>query len=166
MLLGARRVIRLYGSLHACFAAGLRETDDTVIPALTDFVKELMGGDVPCDKYLVPEPGRGSACKRLHLYLRWMVRKDAVDPGGWDGIPASKLVIPLDTHMYQIGVALRLTKRNQADLRTALEITNAFREIVPEDPVRYDFALTRLGIREDTDIAAFLREYRLQEVKR
>ena len=166
MLLGARRVIKLYGSLHACFVAGHRETDDTVVPALTGFVKELLGGNYSRDKYLVPAPDRGSACKRLHLFLRWMVRKDAVDPGGWDGIPASKLVIPLDTHMYQIGVALRLTKRNQADLRTALEITSAFREIVPEDPVRYDFALTRLGIREDTDMAAFLREYRLQEVKR
>lgn len=166
MLLGARRVIKLYGSLHACFVAGHRETDDTVAPALTGFVKELLGGNYSCDKYLVPAPDKGSACKRLHLFLRWMVRKDAVDPGGWDGIPASKLVIPLDTHMYQISVALRLTKRNQADLRTALEITSAFREIVPEDPVRYDFALTRLGIREDTDMAAFLREYRLQEVKR
>jgi len=163
LLTGARRAIRLYGSLHACFAAGVREADETVIPALGDFVKELPCGDYSCDKYLLPTPDRGSACKRLHLFLRWMVRKDDVDPGGWDDIPPSKLIVPLDTHMHKIGLALRATRRKQADIRTALEITAAFREIAPEDPVRYDFALTRLGIREDTDMAAFLKEYRRLE---
>jgi len=163
MLIGASRVISLYGSLHACFAAGVRQADETVIPALADFVKELLCGDYSRDKCLLPAPDRGSACKRLHLFLRWMVRKDAVDPGGWDGIPPSKLIVPLDTHMHKIGLALRATRRKQADIRTALEITAAFREVAPDDPVRYDFALTRLGIRDDADLAAFLKEYRRQE---
>jgi len=85
-----------------------------------------------------------------------MVRCDAVDPGGWSEVPASKLIIPLDTHMYRIALRLGFTARKQADMKTALEITERFRRLAPEDPVRYDFALTRLGIRDDTDMEAFL----------
>lgn len=95
---------------------------------------------------LVPLPGGRSAFKRLNLFLRWMVRKDNVDPGGWNRIPSSKLVIPVDTHMYRICVEAGLTERRQIDINTALEITRAFREIEPNDPVKYDFALTRLAI--------------------
>jgi uncharacterized protein (TIGR02757 family) len=75
-----------------------------------------------------------------------MVRRDEVDPGGWDDVPASKLIVPLDTHMHRISLQLGLTKRKQANLKAACEITAAFRSIEPEDPVRYDFSLTRLGI--------------------
>ncbi|MBW2650885.1 MAG: DUF2400 family protein, partial [Deltaproteobacteria bacterium] len=92
-------------------------------------------------------------------FLRWMVRRDDVDPGGWDDIPPSKLVIPLDTHMHRICLALGITKRKQANMKTALEITRSFQVIAPHDPVRYDFALTRLGIRKDTDITSFLDEF-------
>jgi uncharacterized protein (TIGR02757 family) len=88
----------------------------------------------------------------MNLFLRWMVRRDRVDPGGWDGIPCSNLIIPLDTHMHRISLALNLTKRKQANMNTALAITSCFKKIVPEDPVKYDFALTRLGIRGDLDI--------------
>ncbi len=70
----------------------------------------------------------------------------------------SRLIVPLDTHMHRICRAFKLTKRKQADMRAATEITAAFRMIAPEDPVRYDFALTRLGIRDDTDMAAFLKQ--------
>jgi len=108
---------------------------------------------------LLPCPEKGSACKRYHLYLRWMVRKDAVDPGGWDGISASKLIVPLDVHMHRICMGLGLTSRAQADLKTALEVTQRFRAIVPEDPVRYDFALTRTGIRNDLDLTGIM-DYR------
>ena len=73
-------------------------------------------------------------------------------------MPSSKLVIPLDTHMHRISLKLNLTKRNQADMRTALEVTEGFKRIVPDDPVKYDFALTRLGIRDDADLDAFLAE--------
>jgi uncharacterized protein (TIGR02757 family) len=80
-----------------------------------------------------------------------MVRHDEVDPGGWDGIPPSKLLVPLDTHMHRIAMKLGLTNRKQADLRTAIEITEAFKKLSPTDPVRYDFVLTRFGIRKDLD---------------
>ena len=81
-----------------------------------------------------------------------MIRKDRVDPGGWAGIPLSKLIIPLDTHMHRISLALNLTKRKQANMVTALEITAGFKRLVPDDPVKYDFALTRFGIRDDLDV--------------
>jgi uncharacterized protein (TIGR02757 family) len=91
-----------------------------------------------------------------------MVRKDRVDPGGWSFVPVSKLIVPLDTHMHRIGLLLHLTTRRQADIRSAIEITHAFRKIAPEDPVRYDFALTRLGIRKDIDSDAFLRQFAME----
>ncbi len=97
---------------------------------------------------LLPSPGKGSACKRLNLFLRWMVRSDDVDPGGWSGVDAGKLIVPLDTHMHRMGLEVGLTRRKQADMQAALEVTRAFRTIAPEDPVRYDFALTRLGIHD------------------
>jgi uncharacterized protein (TIGR02757 family) len=78
-----------------------------------------------------------------------MVRCDDVDPGGWESIPASSLIVPLDTHMFRIAGQLGLTKRKQVNLKTALEITNGYKRWSPEDPVRYDFALTRFGIRND-----------------
>ena len=75
-----------------------------------------------------------------------MVRRDKVDPGPWQKVPQSKLVVPLDTHMFRIARSLGLTRRRQANLRTAVEITRAFAGHSPRDPVRYDFCLTRLGI--------------------
>ncbi len=158
MLLGVKCIIERYGSLHACFTEGLKDDDDTVIPALSAFARELnLLADGRCKSFL-PSPIKGSACKRLHLFLRWMVRRDEVDPGGWDNVPPSKLIVPLDTHMHRICFLLGLTKRRQADMRTAVEITAAFREISPDDPVRYDFALTRLGILKNLDLGAFLKK--------
>ena len=148
LLWGVRRVIERHGSLQKCFMSRLRHDDGTVIPALSAFVEDIFPEG--CD-FLIPAPGKGSACKRLNLFLRWMVRRDDVDPGGWDGVPPSKLLVPLDTHMHRIAMTLGLTKRKQADLRTAIEITEAFREVSPRDPVRYDFVLTRFGIRKDLD---------------
>jgi uncharacterized protein (TIGR02757 family) len=80
-----------------------------------------------------------------------MVRNDNIDPGGWSGVPASKLVVPLDRHMHRFGLRLGLIERGQADLVAARELTAAFRAMEPGDPVKYDFALTRLGIRRDED---------------
>ena len=106
--------------------------------------------------HLAPLPERGSACKRWILFLRWMIRKDAVDPGCWE-LASDKLIVPLDTHMHRICSRLGMTQRKQANMKTALEITSAFRSILCDDPVKYDFALTRLGIRNDTDIEVFLK---------
>lgn len=147
LLAGAQAVIRRHGSLGACFLAGLSGHDDTTLPALAAFVRELDPHAHEHAGSLLPDPARGSACKRLHLFLRWMVRSDEVDPGGWGGISPAKLVIPLDTHMYRICTSLGMTSRSQADGRTALEITQGFRAVAPEDPVRYDFSLTRMGMR-------------------
>lgn len=152
LLLGVKGVIERYGSLGRCFVSAIKQDDETVLPALSAFTKEL--NDAGQCGHLLPDPARRSACKRLNLFLRWMVRFDAVDPGGWEAVSAAKLIVPLDTHMHRIALALGATRRKTADMRTALEITDAFRQISPDDPVRYDFALTRLGIRDDMDLSA------------
>jgi uncharacterized protein (TIGR02757 family) len=156
LLFGAKQLIRRYGSLNNSFTAHLHADDTTVLPALCAFAGELRRFPNGRLNTLIPMPSKGSACKRLNLFLRWMVRKDEVDPGGWKNVPASKLIVPIDTHMHRIGLALGLTKRRQANLRAAFEITSAFKAIAPDDPLRYDFALTRLGIRKDGDLNAFI----------
>jgi uncharacterized protein (TIGR02757 family) len=145
LLCGIKRVIAEHGSLNSCFVAGLKHDDETILPALAGFACALGC----CGKYLIPVPESGSACKRLNLFLRWMVRKDAVDPGGWKGVPREKLIVPLDTHMATIGCSLGMTRRRTPDIRMALDITGWFRKRQPADPVKYDFALTRFGIRAD-----------------
>ncbi len=157
MLEGIRYVIDRYGSLYECFLGALDHQDDTILPALSFFVSELKTPFDDSPSSLLPSPEKGSACKRLSLFMRWMVRKDRVDPGGWEDVSPRKLIVPLDTHMHRISVCLNLTERRNSDMRTALEVTKAFRMLVPRDPVRYDFALTRLGIRKDGDELEFLR---------
>ena len=152
LILDIRKILLKYGSLNECFVAGLKTSDSTLVPALTGFAAHF----ACCGDHLIPDPARGSACKRLCLYLRWMVRKDAVDPGGWQGISRSRLIIPLDTHMARIGKTWKLTGRRTPDMRMALEITEAFREFSPADPVRYDFALTRFGIRRELSLPELL----------
>ncbi len=157
MLVGVRRVLDRYDSLRACFVAGFKPSDATVIPALEAFVEAVGKESGRARNYLLPSPSLGSACKRLNLFLRWMVRKDDVDPGVWAPLPSSKLVVPLDTHMHRLGLGLGLTARRQGNLRTALEITDGFREIRPDDPVRYDFSLTRMSMRKDPRLQRLLR---------
>lgn len=151
MLAGMRSMIKKYGSLENGFTAGMSESDEDVFQAMARFASEIVCAGSGAGACLIPDPCRKSACKRLNLFLRWMVRSDNVDPGGWDGVPAAKLIIPLDTHMYNFASLLGMTERKQADLATAREITAEFAAISPDDPVKYDFALTRLGIRRDDD---------------
>jgi len=158
MLYAIKRIINRYGSIEGCFNAGFKDDDDTILPALSAFVAECVRAGAGRPSSLLASPSGGSACKRLNLYLRWMVRRDEIDPGGWERIPPSKLVVPLDTHMFRICRALGFTRRRRADLRSAIEVTEAFREIAPEDPVRYDFTLTRFGIRKDLDIGRLIEE--------
>jgi uncharacterized protein (TIGR02757 family) len=155
MLSSARRAIERFGSLEKCFMSGIGAEDESLIPGLTAFVETLKSEMTDSCGSLLPDPAHGSACKRLNLFLRWMVRQDDVDPGGWYNLSPAGLVVPLDVHMHRIALALGLTGRKQADMRTAIEITDAFRMISPADPVRYDFALTRLGIRDDCDPEGF-----------
>lgn len=116
----------------------------------TDRILAPMG-----QSYLLPRPSRGSACKRLHLFMRWMVRCDEVDPGGWNMLSPAELIVPVDVHMFRVGKCLGFTERKTADARTAMEITDGFRHICPEDPVKYDFSLTRFGIQNLTDCTLF-----------
>jgi len=96
-------------------------------------------------KYMFPNPLNGVA-KRNHMFLRWMARKDEIDLGLWNFISPSKLLIPLDTHLFDISKRLGLTKRLSASRNAVLEITGKLRELNPNDPLKYDFALCRLGI--------------------
>jgi uncharacterized protein (TIGR02757 family) len=97
-------------------------------------------------RFFFPDPAAGSACKRWNLYLRWMVRSDALDLGLWPGIPTDRLVIPTDTHVHRIARRLGLTRRKTADWKTAREITDSLARFDPRDPVRFDYALCRIGI--------------------
>jgi uncharacterized protein (TIGR02757 family) len=125
------------------------------IEALDLFTDRILAPMGP--SYLLPRPSRGSACKRLHLFMRWMVRRDDVDPGGWNMLSTSELIVPVDVHMFRVGNCLGFTERKAADGKTAMEITDGFRGICPEDPVKYDFALTRFGIQNLTDCSLFKR---------
>ncbi len=151
LLIGAGRVCRQFGSLREGFMQGLSPGDRTVLPAAGQWVRKI-DPDRRC-LHLLPDPSRGSACKRLHLYFRWMVRRDLIDPGGWRGVCPSLLVVPLDTHMHRIGRSLGMTDRRSADEKTALEITRCLRRLHPHDPIRYDFPLTRIGICPEMDLS-------------
>lgn len=141
-----QKVLQQYGSLEACFLSALSPQDSTAEKALKHLARQLrQNGDIAT---LVPDPDKGSALKRLNLFLRWMVRKDDVDPGGWQ-VPARLLIVPLDVHMHRCARALGLTQRNSADMKTALDITRSLARFCPQDPVKYDFCITRFGIRPD-----------------
>jgi uncharacterized protein (TIGR02757 family) len=96
--------------------------------------------------YFFPRPSAGSACKRLNLFLRWMVRCDEVDLGAWTSIPPGQLIVPLDTHVIRLGRCLRLTKYTSPGWRMAADITASLRAIDPLDPVRFDFSLCHVGM--------------------
>jgi len=151
LLFGAKNVIDRYGSLNKCFVSGLLPEHENIFFAMVFFVDELTSSNNN-PGHLIARPEKGSACKRMNLFLRWMVRTDRVDPGGWKGIDRSKLIVPIDTHMFKIGSMFGFTSRKQTNIKTALEITKGFKMFSPEDPVKYDFALTRFGIRDDIDI--------------
>ncbi|MDR2592079.1 MAG: TIGR02757 family protein [Chitinispirillales bacterium] len=146
-----------YGSLGGCFSGCLKRSGGQFKPALTlftDELKEVLTKNVstnnavrPSFEYLIPSPTRGSACKRMALYLRWMIRKDdGIDLGVWKDIPPSILLVPVDTHVAQIARHYGLTTRNAADWKMAEEITSALRKFDPDDPVRYDFSLCHAGM--------------------
>jgi len=164
--LGGIAVLRdEYGSLENCFLQGNREGDQDFIPALTGFVAKLRSASGRRDSSLLACPSLGSACKRMFLYLRWMVRRDEVDPGPWLKASAAQLIVPMDVHMHRVSFQLGLTSRKQADLKSALEVTGFFRELEPGDPVKYDFALTRPGIRSRLHPATGVDEFKANSVQ-
>lgn len=153
VLAGAGALRAAHGSIGAALvamrAAVPADAPDPMLAVLVSFADALRGpreGRGRGLAHLVPDPRKGSACKRLLLYLRWMVRPaDGVDLG-LAPLSAAELVMPLDTHIHRIGRNLALTRRNDASYRTAREVTDALRALDPTDPVKYDFALCHLGV--------------------
>lgn len=136
------------GGLGAFFTEAYARTGD-MRRVLSEFRALFFstGHDPHCEKHL-SSIDRGAACKRLNMYIRWMVRRDGrgVDFGLWEGIPASALYVPLDLHTGNVGRALGLLRRRQNDWKAVEELTGALRELDAEDPVKYDFALFGAGI--------------------
>lgn len=148
--------VRRYGTLGNLFASCF-DGSNTIREALRRFVDILMEADTAPIygeriytrglRQLLPSPERGGACKRLNMYLRWMVRpQDGIDFGLWERVPPSVLVIPVDTHIARICKGLGMTGRRSASWAMAEEITEKFRLLAPEDPLKYDFALCHMGI--------------------
>jgi uncharacterized protein (TIGR02757 family) len=154
-----QRVLEEFGSLEAYFARSYGSGDATVIPALSQFCDSLCaayarkhGGRVSSGlKYLLASPTRHSASKRLNLFLRWMVRDDDVDTGLWTSVDKARLIVPVDVHVGRLCKILGFHDRKTISLAAAMEITAGFADIEPADPVRYDFALSRVGIVENCD---------------
>lgn len=150
------QTLKKWGSLRALFYSFYRSDHKDIRQALDGFVDSLLRTDTapvygknirpPGLTQLLPGPAKGSACKRMNLFLRWMVRTKDIDLGIWNDIPPSKLIIPLDTHIARISLCLGLTHRTATDWKTAEEITGALRELDPDDPLKYDFALCHQGI--------------------
>ncbi len=99
-------------------------------------------------KFMFPLPEKGSACKRMNLFLRWMVRKDELDFGLWGEIPTSKLIMPVDTHIARICKQLKLTESKNVSWNMAEEITKNLKKFDLNDPVKYDFAICHIGMRK------------------
>jgi uncharacterized protein (TIGR02757 family) len=168
LLVFIRGMRRSAGSIEHFFAPGGRAGD--LRPALADFVRRTLAlprdglygrGPLPERagvRFFFPSPDDGSACKRLCLFLRWMTRADSVDPGSWTRVPRSSLLIPLDAHIIHIGRKARLTRRLSPGWSMAEDITAALRACDPEDPVKYDFALHRMGLfKREADILSLKR---------
>ncbi len=157
LLWGLRRLIERYGSLGKCVQKSLGKRDETILPALAAMVGELHDLTGGPWNHLLCDVTKGGASKRLNLMLRWLVRPDdGVDIGDWEPLGPQRLLAPLDVHMHRLCKAMGATRRNQADARTVMEITRWFAGICPQDPVKYDFSLTRLGIRGQMSEESFL----------
>jgi uncharacterized protein (TIGR02757 family) len=157
LLLILQRMLREEGTIESFFLAGDDPGSPHVGPALDSFsaraletdLREAYGRRVPARPgvcYFFPRPSAGSACKRLNLFLRWMVRADAIDLGVWKGVAPSRLIVPLDTHVIRLGRCLRLTRYVSPGWKMAAEITASLRALEPDDPVRYDFSLCHVGM--------------------
>ncbi|MCC6866397.1 MAG: TIGR02757 family protein [Ignavibacteria bacterium] len=138
------------GSLKNFFISGYAEDDKNILPALGSFTERLNKNIHKAKNsyyhYLFSNPQNKSTCKRMNLFLRWMVRKDEIDTGLWSEIGTSKLIMPVDTHIARISKKLGLINRRTVDLNFALELTDNLKKFDHNDPVKYDFALCHIGI--------------------
>jgi uncharacterized protein (TIGR02757 family) len=157
LLIVLQRMLREAGSIESFFREGDDPSQAHIGNALDAFstralrtdLRAAYGRRVPKLRgvaYFFPRPSSGSACKRLNLFLRWMVRRDAIDLGVWTTVSPSRLIVPLDTHVIRLGRCLRLTKYTSPGWKMAEEITSSLRKLHPEDPVRYDFSLCHVGM--------------------
>jgi hypothetical protein len=145
-----------HGSIENFFLHAYDAEAADISGALESFSARAMGIDLrpaygsrrprPGVGYFFSRPSCGGACKRLNLFLRWMVRHDAVDFGLWRNVSPAKLIVPLDTHVIRVGRCLRLTRYTSPGWRMAADITASLREMDPADPVKYDFSLCHLGM--------------------
>lgn len=142
-------------SIKNIFLKGYNFSDKNVKSGISNFSNhflnsflQLFGEITNGMKFMFPLPEKGSACKRMNLFLRWMVRKDELDFGLWNEIPTHKLVIPVDTHIARICKSLKLTRRKNVSWKMAEEITQKLKKFDSEDPVKYDFAICHIGIRK------------------
>jgi uncharacterized protein (TIGR02757 family) len=162
-LSGIGRALREHGTLENLFIGGAGESRNGGFPiaeAMNNFSGAILKYAGLASSQLLPLASKGSACKRLALYIRWMARRDDVDPGGWDGVSPRDIIVPLDTHMFRIATGLGFVKRRAADGLSALGATDGFRAFCPEDPVKYDFALTRFGIRTGLSVEELLEKFK------
>ena len=151
-----RQMLERSGSIESYFVEGDDPSAVDVSGALDSFSRRALSLDLkraygrvpqrPGVCYFFPRPSAGSACKRLNLFLRWMVRRDAIDFGIWTRVPPSRLVVPLDTHVIRLGRCLRLTTYTSPGWKMAASITTSLRRIDPADPVRFDFSLCHVGM--------------------
>lgn len=161
LLYAIRLMLEASGSIENFFSQGYEPGDENLGAAMAKFSTAVLAWDYtpvfgspapPENSYfsfLFPSPASGSACKRLCMYLRWMIRPaDRIDLGAWRTIPPAKLVIPVDAHIQRICRLIGFTARKQADWKMACEITAALRKLAPDDPVKYDFSICHLGISE------------------
>jgi uncharacterized protein (TIGR02757 family) len=157
LLLVLQRMLREQGSIEGFFVAGDDPAAPDVREALDSFSTRALATDLRAAygarrparagvAYFFPRPSAGSACKRLNLFLRWMVRNDAIDLAVWTRVSPSRLVVPLDTHVIRLGRCLRLTHYTSPGWKMAAEITASLRALDPADPVRFDFALCHVGM--------------------
>ncbi|EKE03622.1 MAG: hypothetical protein ACD_20C00176G0017 [uncultured bacterium] len=144
-------ILKEYTSLKSCFLEDFSKNDKNIRPALTGFVNKIRD-QLPAHEnvkgfyFLLPSPEKGSACKRLNMFLRWMVRPGPVDLHLWSEIPTSKLIIPLDVHVARLSRKLDLTARKVDDWKTAEEITENLKQFDCKDPAKYDFAIFGMGV--------------------
>jgi uncharacterized protein (TIGR02757 family) len=151
-----KQMIDSHGSIESFFADGADADAETIEGALDRFAERASALDLSavygrsCPKpgvgYFFARPASGGACKRLNLFLRWMVRRDRVDLGVWTRVQASQLIIPLDTHVIRVSRCLRLTRYASPGWRMAADITRALRRLDPVDPVRFDFSMCHVGM--------------------
>ncbi len=157
LLMLLKKVLNRYAGIEEFFIQGYSPRDINIVPALSKFCNSLLdmyaaehNGNISRGlKYLLVNPTKGSPCKRLNLFLRWMVRDDDVDTGLWKSIDKAKLIVPVDVHMGRLCKILGFYDQKVVSLQTAVKITEGFAEIEPADPVKYDFALSRIGIVEN-----------------